>query len=359
MADSLGSTVNGVAIAFGVLAFVVITLRVWARVFLVNHFGPDDILICIAVLLSWAFMTVTIISVKHGLGSHIGVVEALGTQNFITYMQVVWLSSIFYNACLGFIKISVLSLYMRLGDRLLRRLAIVMIGVVACQAGGNVLACIFQCSPISAAYDITITADEKKCVDINAFYLANAAVNIFTDLLTYTLPINLIIHLQIPKSQKIGLAVILCLGLFACVSSIIRITMIPQMLVDPDATYVIAPAMYWSVIEINIGILASSIPSFKPIASKYAPRLLGSSYQKSSYNKNTGVQSRGHTKSVMELHSMDRSDRFGMGVGANTTEIKKGSKIQEGDNSSEEVLYLPPDGHISVKTQIETHFAQR
>lgn len=35
---------------------------------------------------------------------------------------------------------------------------------------------------------------------------------------------------------------------------------------------------YWSVIEINIGILAASIPSLKPIASRYMPRLLGSSY---------------------------------------------------------------------------------
>lgn len=57
----------------------------------------------------------------------------LGTENFTTYLHVVWLSSIFYNACLGFIKVSVLALYMRLGDKGLRRLAIVMLGVVICQ----------------------------------------------------------------------------------------------------------------------------------------------------------------------------------------------------------------------------------
>lgn len=136
-----------------------------------------------------------------------------GNANFMTYMQLVWLSSIFYNATLGFIKISVLALYMRLGDRTLRKLATVMIGVICCQAGGNVFACIFQCAPISAAYDLSITAENKKCININAFYLANAAVNIFTDLLTYTLPIKLIINLQVTRQQKIGLFVILCLGL--------------------------------------------------------------------------------------------------------------------------------------------------
>lgn len=99
---------------------------------------------------------------------------------------------------------------MRLGDRTLRRCAIIMIGVVTCQASGNVLAAIFQCAPISAAWDKT---GEYKCININAFYLANAAVNIFTDLLTYSLPIPLALKLQMPLRQRVGLAVILCLGL--------------------------------------------------------------------------------------------------------------------------------------------------
>ena len=51
------------------------------------------------------------------------------------------------------------------------------------------------------------------------------------------------------------------------------------MLVSEDATWVITSAMYWSVIEINIGILAASIPSFKSIVRRYFPRLLGSSYE--------------------------------------------------------------------------------
>ncbi|KAK7699056.1 hypothetical protein SLS64_011970 [Diaporthe eres] len=133
-----------------------------------------------------------------------------GTDNLISYSQIVWLSSIFYNACLGFVKTSVLALYARLGDRELRRLAYVIIGVVACQAGANVIVCIFQCSPVQAAYDLNIT--NKTCININAFYLANAAVNISTDFLTYTLPIKMVSKLQMPKRQKIGLGVMMSLG---------------------------------------------------------------------------------------------------------------------------------------------------
>jgi hypothetical protein len=152
-------------------------------------------------------------AVQRGLGSHFAEVQLRGIDNLIAYSRVVWLSSIFYNACIGFIKLSVLALYVRIGDRTLRIMAYIMIGVIICQAGGNVLACIFQCTPVSAAYDVTILEADKKCININAFYLANAAVNIFTDLLTYSLPFKLVWQLQVPRPQKISLAIILGLGL--------------------------------------------------------------------------------------------------------------------------------------------------
>ena len=55
------------------------------------------------------------------------------------------------------------------------------------------------------------------------------------------------------------------------------------MLKSPDPTWAITQAMYWSVIETNIGILATSIPSFKALAKRYIPRILGESYG-NSYN---------------------------------------------------------------------------
>ena len=126
-------------------------------------------------------------------------------------MQIIWFSSIFYNASLGFIKTSVLALYARLGDAKLRRLALIMIAIVGCQSGANVLTCIFQCNPIEAAWNLAIT--DKVCVDIDGFYLANAALNITTDLLAYTLPIQLVLKLQVPFKQKCMLFVMFFLGL--------------------------------------------------------------------------------------------------------------------------------------------------
>lgn len=162
----------------------------------------------------------------------------------------------FYNACLGFIKTSALSLYLRLTpSRTFRRITLVLLAVVTSQATANICACIFQCSPIKFLWDQSIPGG--KCININAFYLANAALNIFTDFLTYTLPMPMLWRLQLPKRQRIGLIIILGLGglwVFppscnrhitkltylwyrsACISSIIRITYVAPMLTDADPT---------------------------------------------------------------------------------------------------------------------------
>jgi len=108
-------------------------------------------------------------------------------------------------------KASVLGLYMRLGDPKLRRRAMFMMAVVGCQASANVLTCLFQCSPVRLAWDKSINTGH--CINIDAFYLANAALNILTDILTCILPITLVRHLQMPIRQKVGLGLMLGLGL--------------------------------------------------------------------------------------------------------------------------------------------------
>lgn len=121
------------------------------------------------------------------------------------------------------------------------------------------------------------------------------------------------------------------------------------------------PLVQWSVIEINIGILAASIPSYKTIAKRYAPKLLGSSSggnvsrSKSKLSGFHQLTGRGRNETPMDLRNLDS-------VGTNgskkpkpevDTQIEPGSKTS--DNSSEEALFTPK-GQISVKTQIFTRY---
>ncbi|KAL3449871.1 hypothetical protein BJX65DRAFT_305885 [Aspergillus insuetus] len=337
MAETQGPKVVGIAIAFAVVSFVVLLLRLFARVYVLKKMGVDDYLIIFACGFSWAFSSVTVVAVQHGLGAHYQDVDKTG---MVTYSLNVWLSSMFYLTCLGFVKTSVCWFYTRLGDKYLTRLSFIMFGVITCQALANVLTAAFQCRPIPRAWDTSI---EGTCVNINVFYLANAALNILTDLLTYTLPIRVILKLQMPRKQKIALVFILCLGLFACVSSIVRITFIPEMLTSDDPTWAISGAMYWSAIEINIGILAASIPSFKAIASRFLPRLIGEYSSGKHYIQRSGS---GFSK-VRGPHS----------VGMNSLRSKNhpvvGTEINSTLDRTSEERFIIPDGKIYAHTEIQ------
>ncbi|MCJ1473090.1 hypothetical protein MMC13_001740 [Lambiella insularis] len=399
--ETKGPMVIAICIAFGSVTVVTMCLRLFARFVLTRSPGPDDYLMIVAAVFSWAFIVITAMAVHHGLGSHIEVVVQRGQENLVEYAQIVWFSSIFYNACLGFIKTSVLSLYARLGDPQLRKLALGMIVIVACQAVANVLTCIFQCSPIPAAWDLSIT--EKTCVDINAFYLANAALNIATDLLSYALPIRLVLKLQVPFKQKVILFVMFFLGLLyvspfpssahpptptshtnhpppssACISSIVRITFIPLLLSDPDATWAITAAMYWSVIETNIGILAASIPSFKAIAKRYFPRLVGeySSRARASYYVPAHGRGSLAARGVGPFNKLECPDSFvmrgmgdvereageekekEMGKGMGTRTRIGGGRGEETKRGSTERIVMP-EGQIVTQTEITRHVEEQ
>lgn len=109
------------------------------------------------------------------------------------------------------------------------------------------------------------------------------------------------------------------------------------MLSDDDATFVISNAMYWSVIETNIGILAASIPSFKPLASRYAPGLL------SSRNKTTS------NMSGFKMMRRDASRSGGPKDGRAGVETSVRAGVDA--SSSEEQLFAVP-GRIGVSTRV-------
>jgi len=129
----------------------------------------------------------------------------------------------------------------------------------------------------------------------------------------------------------------------ACISSIVRITYIPPMLSSDDTTWVITNAMYWSVIEINIGILAASIPSFKALAARYAPRLLAS-------YKNTGSNRSGF-KMMRRNPAMDNEDTESDNPGGRKAEVQTSIKTGLEASSSEEQLFTVP-GRIRVNTRV-------
>jgi hypothetical protein len=69
---------------------------------------------------------------------------------------------------------------------------------------------LFACNPVARSWDATITGG--KCINQPSLYIATAVANILSDIILFVLPIPMVVKLQIPLMQKIGLGVIFTIG---------------------------------------------------------------------------------------------------------------------------------------------------
>jgi hypothetical protein len=153
------------------------------------------------------------------------------------------------------------------------------------------------------------------------------------------------------------------------------------MLHSTDYTWTISEAMYWSVIECSVGIIAACIPSFKALAKRYLPRLLGEHSSHTRYASNKDIEEGGNgvrgclqkidryvesgregTYATEEsaLKDWRRSGRSGgdeerekdfvMGKGEMHTTVGLKTQSQESVNRMQ-----VPDGKIVARTEIVRH----
>lgn len=111
--------------------------------------------------------------------------------------------------------------------------------------------------------------------------------------------------------------------------------------------------MYWSVIETNVGIFAASAPSFKAIASRFLPRIIGEySGRKSSANDTYPRKYGSGFSKVRDPNAVPMDTLPG------TDDLdQEGNDVRNGGghtlNSSIERMI--PDGRIMTQTQISTN----
>lgn len=138
------------------------------------------------------------------------------------------------------------------------------------------------------------------------------------------------------------------------------------MLKSTDPTWTITNAMYWSVIETNVGILAASIPSFKALAKRYLPIILGEySPRGDAYpSKDAPAGSNGAFQRITKAnesvhmrslgHSKSRSIPTDKELYHSKVDIDTNIDGDSPNTSEEELTGPPPKGRIVARTQIQT-----
>ncbi|KAI5779847.1 hypothetical protein EDC01DRAFT_670105 [Geopyxis carbonaria] len=316
-------------------------IRIYGRLRIVKTpLGWDDVLIFVAMIFGLGFQSTQMIAFTNGGGTHMMSM----TLDEIKFFLMIWyISGPFYMVSMGFVKLSILALYLRLSPaRSFRRLTYGMAAFIISLTVSNVLVMLFQCTPVRATWDFTVS--NKSCININNFYFANAALNILTDVAVYILPMRMLWMTQLPKRQKISLCGIFALGGIACVASIVKLATLPQILESGDLSWYATTPLIWSVVEINVSVLAASLPAMKGLIKKYFPRLLS--------GISSGSRSRNRDNQSHELEYNVHMRKSKMETKVSSRTPVEHDDLSSLSNSSQDRINVP-EGGIMKTTEVQ------
>ncbi|CZR64790.1 uncharacterized protein PAC_14689 [Phialocephala subalpina] len=284
-----GPHVLRIIIAFPILAGICLALRLYTRFKLISNAALEDRFIVVALvrpssvmemkrplIRSQIFSIATSIcmgyQVKNGMGRH---VQTLTQQDGINSLKFLYASILTYNISLLTIKLSILLQYLRICVNRRVRLAchltmafIIAYGIMTFFSG------VFTCTPVSYFWDKSIQGG--RCVNEPALWFANAGINIFQDVLLLTLPFFILKDLILGTRQKLCLSLVLSLGAFAAIASIIRLHALYNVSISDDITWDNPGTATWSSIEINVAIICTSISVLRPLVSHLFPGIFSS-----------------------------------------------------------------------------------
>ncbi|KAJ6283258.1 hypothetical protein J3E71DRAFT_214907 [Bipolaris maydis] len=291
MSGSLSENSRGreaviISSVFTGLAFLIVILRLYTRLYILRCAGAEDLGISLAMLCSIGLTICIGIQAEYGMGKHF---RDVSQRDMGIFLRAFWSSLMVYYLSLGLTKGSMLLQYRRIFPTKAFQIANwITMAVVICYTIWTVFSSIFACIPVRAFW----TKEKATCINQFAMWFTNAGINIMTDFAIILLPIPVIRGLNLGKRQKIGLISIFAVGGFVCIVSILRLQSLVAISNSSDQTYDNPPAATWSSVETNVGIICACLPLLRPLLAKYFPRAFPSrhrsQYSRPNYPANYG-----------------------------------------------------------------------
>ncbi|KDB27982.1 hypothetical protein H109_00246 [Trichophyton interdigitale MR816] len=246
------------ALVFSIITPLFIIARVATRRYYSKSLGPDDWTILGSLVFAETISIQMIIICGWAFGKHI---DDIPPELLAKSLKLYYFAQIFYKITSALTKISVLLLYLQVFiPPWFKTTCWVGIAVIVAFTAGTVVSSIFQCNPVPYAFDKK-TPGGGKCINVAAFWFANASFIIATDVFIVLLPIPVILRLQLPDRTKVALCGVFALGLFVCITSVLRITTIDIATSRSDTPWTNINSSVWTVIEYNLAIICACMPS--------------------------------------------------------------------------------------------------
>ncbi|KAI0908786.1 hypothetical protein F4823DRAFT_466718 [Ustulina deusta] len=322
---------------FAFLCPIIVGTRIWSRQRAGGRLGADDYTIIVSLAFALATDVLSIWGCYHGYGKH---AATLTEHERYEAFRSFYLTQITYKTSINLTKSSVLLLYLRIfnGVKWFRRTCLILLAVVALYCIAVILVTVFQCIPVAAAFDKTIT--NKVCISNGDFWFANAGFSIASDIIILTIPMPLVYSLQIPRVQKAALIFVFTLGAFVVITSCLRATTLNLQAKSRDPLYDVASTM-WTIIEMSVAIICACLPQIRPLIVRLFPKIMPAS----SASKDRPSLKATFGSSILKSHGSHQQTREEGGRwhriehqdGINLTNIRKEDTFSGTPSRSEDV----------------------
>ncbi|PYH74310.1 integral membrane family protein [Aspergillus vadensis CBS 113365] len=249
-------------------AFALLTVlaRMYVRVFFIRNVGPDDYIMVLTMALSLGGFAVIIPEVIYGAGRHTVYVE--DTASIATHLN--FATQGIYMWAIGLVKISIGLFLLRFAPRRSYKIFIwVVMVVMLLYTIICFLTLMFECKDIRSIWDENVKSQCFTSSQLLKLSYTNTGLNILTDLIFAILPAIMLRHLQVNRRVKASLVCILGLGIFACAAAIVKLSVLPNYGRTGDLLWDYSTLTIWVVVESNMGIIAGSLPTLKPLFKQF------------------------------------------------------------------------------------------
>ncbi|KAL8826375.1 MAG: hypothetical protein Q9170_007425 [Blastenia crenularia] len=313
----------GVCIALPILMTIVVAMRAYTRAKILNSLGFDDWVIFFSAICAIIYAGLCIGQSRWGLGLP---PRLRPKPNLSDYSVINFAGRPFYMiGILGF-KVALCWAYLRIlkaspNPHYKILIQVVMAATIIGHVTGTLIL-IFLCNPVQKSW---YPKTKGKCLPNDATFYGLAAVTIFFDVVIFFLPIPLLLKLNINLKKKIALVCVFLLGLLTTVCSIMRMVQITTIAKTGNSTMLVL----WGVIELNVGIILTCIPTLGPLF----PSLTGGTSSTPSQNhfKLAALKQSSHSK-VPDSGGISRP------FGATTASGLGGTMANVSDSSSQEEI---------------------
>ncbi|KAI0015524.1 integral membrane protein [Xylariomycetidae sp. FL0641] len=265
--DDLGPAVLAVAWTFAAISIIVVAARLYVRMGILRRLTADDYIVIFTLLLGLGNSVFLTISTSWGLGKHIDDLSATPLRVVYT-IKWVYLCEFFSIMSPGFGRISfaILLLGLTPPSRWRRRLLWAIICTQFVVDVGTVAISFSQCTPINGFWDKNVDAEcwPPYVQQYTGFFQGSLCS--LVDLVLAVYPMSLFWNLMNMKwKQKLSLSVLMGLGAFSMVASIVKTVQLQAITQTADLTYAMANLAIWWSLEAYLVLIAVSIPTIRPI----------------------------------------------------------------------------------------------